>query len=780
MLRTLPAVLSLSLTLAASARGQAPAMDSYDTVFNQVKNLAPRGDRFATVHGLVLRRDVMELRLDAGALYVLTPVAGRTIGVAFAGAGSVSFVPPLEIERAHVRRVLGDSVVSGPITRAVLIFTDSTLAELERSLSFTATATAAGDAGGDVHDALEYMVDRGDRYVDPSLMSALMNGTTTGFFAAYIKRARGEGLMVEIDPTEAEEVLLLRRGRLLGQRVETVSQFQRAEDLRNHVAEKTEQPEPLVVDAYGIDATIDGNYKFSAKATVRLTARRDRHRWIPFLLYSELDVDSVADENGTPLPFFRADHTAPLWVRLEQPMGPGDVRAVRVAYHGNLIGFGSTLEQFLPPWWDPSRRDMPPAFDNWAFIKSTSTWYPRYSFEQSAAVDLTFHTPKAFKFASIGRLVDSRTEGNVVTTHWVAEMPTTQVSFNIGQFDEFEIKDPRIPRVTVQVNADAHRYINRYIPSPRKPEEQVGADVANSLAFFTQAFGPPLFERYYASEIPYFHGQAFPGMILLSWATFLNRSTSGADQSFRAHEMAHQWWGIGVEPAGSRDAWLSEGFAEFSGLWYMQTSLRDNDKYFRQLRESRDEIRRQRDRAVPIGLGVRAAESWSGNYTLVVYQKGAWVLHMLRNLMLDLRTMNEDAFKATMQDFYTTYRGKRASTEDFQRVVERHVGQPMDWFFREWVMGTGVPTYGFSWTADPKPDGTYALRLRVRQTDVPDDFVMPVPLLIRFADGEAYVRLTVKGPLTEVTLTVPGQPRRVELNAFESVLADVKTLDWRP
>src|SRR5881392_2572292 len=58
------------------------------------------------------------------------------------------------------------------------------------------------------------------------------------------------------------------------------------------------------------------------------------------------------------------------------------------------------------------------------------------------------------------------------------------------------------------------------------------------------------------------------------------------------------------------------------------------------------------------------------DYTVMIYQKGAWVLQMLRNLMLDLRTMKEDAFSAMMQDFYEEYRGKRATTRDFQRVVE--------------------------------------------------------------------------------------------------------------
>src|SRR5436309_2916706 len=250
------------------------AVVSYDTVFNSLRNLAPRPDRVATVHGGVLRRDVMELRLDAGTLSVLTSVAGRAIGVAFVGAGSVSFVPPLEVERANLRRVLGDSLVSGPIAGAVLIFADSTLGELERSVTFG--AGPPGDAAGFVSDALDYLVDGRERSADASLMTALLSETTSGFFAAYVKRTRGEGVLVEINPNEAEEVQLLRRGRLVGQRVETVCQFQRAEDLRGNAAVVTEHPEPMEVDAYGLDATIDGNYKFSARATVRVNGRRDR------------------------------------------------------------------------------------------------------------------------------------------------------------------------------------------------------------------------------------------------------------------------------------------------------------------------------------------------------------------------------------------------------------------------------------------------------------------------------------------------------------------------
>ena len=241
--------------------------------------------------------------------------------------------------------------------------------------------------------------------------------------------------------------------------------------------------------------------------------------------------------------------------------------------------------------------------------------------------------------------------------------------------------------------------------------------------------------------------------------------------------MAHQWWYYGVEPASYRDAWMSEGFAEFSGLWYMQSVLHDNEKYLKKLREAREHIRRDRDKAAPLGIGTRAAQSWRGDYQLITYEKGAWVLQMLRNMLLNTHDMSEDRFVALMHDFYQTYRGKRATTEDFQHTVEQHVGQPMDWFFNEWVYGTAVPTYTFSWTADADSAG-YAAHLRVRQSDVPDGFAMYVPVLIKFAQGEAMIRMLVRGTTTNATIRLPAEPTEMQLNPLESVLADVKTEGW--
>ena len=765
--------------------------DRYAPVYDQLRNMTPRVDHVAPVRELSLRRDAIEFKLDQGQMSLLTSVAGRTVGAVFVGAGSVSFAPPWDIERAQLLHVLGDSVLNVGISAVAFVFADSTQTELERHVTF-GTGSVVPGASGVAGDAVDHLIEGREHNVQPTLMSALLNGHTNGFFYAYVKRQHGEDLIFEVDPEQGEQVLLRRGGRLDGQKVQTVAQFPLAADLGDSEPVGNAERNPLKVEAYRIEATITKGLDFSAATTVRFAARRNGIRWSRFLLFSELQVDSLVDETGVADSFYRVKHSPELWVRLPGPLRAGEAHSMRIVYHGDLLAFDSfrprpvRLRVRTPPG-VPAPVVQPSGTPNmWYFMKDPETWFPRvddvtYGAVQAADMDMTFHSPSRYRFAAVGRLVESHTDGDIQTTHWVTERPTPVASFNIGDFEESQIRDPRIPPVTVQVNADGHRAFRAMgLLGGLNSEEDVGADVVNSLAFFSRAFGAPLAQQFYATEIPYFYGQAFPGMIYLSLETFQTIDESGHEETFRSHEMAHQWWGIGVDVATYRDAWLSEGFADFSGLWYTQVVLKDNEKFFKLLEDRKREIRARRGDVSPTGLGTRlGGMDHPQDYSLMIYAKGAWVLQMLRNMLLDFRTMKEDAFTAMMQDFYLQYRGRRASTHDFQRVVEQHVDLPMDWFFNEWVNGTAIPTYTLSWHADTTLDHHYLLHVRVRQEEVPSDFVMPVPLEIDFKNGgHATVRVTVKGPATDAQLQVPTEPARLVLNPVESVLAEVKEEGW--
>jgi aminopeptidase N len=149
---------------------------------------------------------------------------------------------------------------------------------------------------------------------------------------------------------------------------------------------------------------------------------------------------------------------------------------------------------------------------------------------------------------------------------------------------------------------------------------------------------------------------------------------------------------------------------------------------------------------------------------------------MLRNMMMDYNAKSDSSFIAMMRDYVNTYYGKKASTEDFKEIVEKHVGEDMDWFFDQWVYGLEIPTYKFSYSTKSTADGKYIVTCEVDQENVPDDFKMWVPILLDFGlNQHAILRLWVDKPHNEYQLPkAPMMPRKVTLNPAHAVLCEVK------
>ena len=257
---------------------------------------------------------------------------------------------------------------------------------------------------------------------------------------------------------------------------------------------------------------------------------------------------------------------------------------------------------------------------------------------------------------------------------------------------------------------------------------------------------------------------------------------------FRAHEVAHQWWGIGVDFDTYHDQWLSEGFASYSGLWYLQAAKNDNELFFDILNGWKDEILNVRkyifgsgQEAGPVSLGYRTSSSnTKGDYDLIVYKKGAWILHMLRAMLLDLNTMNEDKMESLMHDYYETYKNKSASTEEFKRIVDKHFGEDMSWFFNQYVFGTDIPLYKVASKTETTADGKLKISFRIRQEGVPDNFRMYVPVkLVLDGDRVGRFRIEVKGKETIIAIPLPaGELEELVFNDLESVLCEVDYEDW--
>jgi hypothetical protein len=509
-----------------------------------------------------------------------------------------------------------------------------------------------------------------------------------------------------------------------------------------------------------------GDIRLSAATTLDLRADATAGPWLPFLLSPKLEVDSAAWEDGAPAPVFKGHLNPYLWVRAKDRLETGATPKLRIYYHGNVVDR-----------WGGELFTMPSV----AF----ADWYPLPLDGRNLAVfDYTLHSPEGFLVSAVGERTDSSAyPGHMITTRWQTPHAIRNATFNLGIFDAYRLEGDSLPPLDVHWSDKITRMLARAgFPASRNAKEEIGADIQNAMKFYRHVYGDPPVSHLYAGEVPYAEGLAFPGMVDLSLLTATRSSYEGFDKIFRAHETAHQWWGIAVDFATYHDQWLSEGFSDFSGLWYLQTRSGKNDLYFKTLDRWRDEILHRRDKAAPISLGYRMDSSLeeSSNYNVIVYNKGAWVLHMLRILMLDLQSMSEERFKGTMRDFYSQYRGRRASTRDFQAVVERHVGQPMDWFFNQWVDGWQMPTYRVATRIEPAEGGKYRVKLRVLQENVPDSFLMYVPVTVDLGnDRVARLRVKVQGPRTEVDLPLmSAQPKGVRFNDLNGVLAEVQNVSW--
>lgn len=770
LLTAIALVASLALATAARAQRAVPAASTFAVRFREVAGLAPADGQVADVNHLVLAREGGRITLERGKLYLLTPVGGRTVGAVFRGEGMFAFTPRIPAEQAALKRFADSTAIDAPVSEVILLFADSTAAQL-RALTFGA-APIPGGLAGDVRDFIGSLAGTREGSFDADVLGPFLNGDTTGLFVAWVKRVRGDPVRFQINPEIHEAVQFFRpvSRRRWGSPWALVSEFPPATPLP-HSAGVWRHRERVRIPHYrmdvGLSELFSANLGLTASAVVTVVAQEPVGPWLHFDLHEKLLVDSARFGSGDAAPVFKAEEDTDLWVRAPQRLASGDSLELTVFYHGDIID----------------------RFADFFFIAPSADWYPlNGQGEALATFDVTYHSPARYPLVSVGERGDSTVAAGVRTTRWVTREPTDRARFNLGLFERYAVRNEGAPPLEVFWSDDAHRAMRRaaaaegaILIEQRNMRHAVATDVSNALTLFGSLFGPAPFEHFAVTEIPYGEGVSFPGMIDLSWSTFQNSEQDGFDEFFRAHEAAHQWWGIGVRPGSYRDAWLSEGMATLTGLWYLQAQRRRNTEYYKFLDQYRTDIQALRADAGAISLGFRnSTPDVTRGYDVMIYQKGAWVLHMLRAMLLDLGTMRGDRFTALLRNYYETFRGGVATTEDFQVLAERHIGAPLDWFFDQWVRGTAIPTYRVAWTAVPAEGGRFAVRLRVAQEGVPDDFQMPVIVSVDLGGQRtARFRVRVRGARGEYTSPLlPSEPRGLVFNDLHSVLANVEMERW--
>jgi aminopeptidase N len=263
---------------------------------------------------------------------------------------------------------------------------------------------------------------------------------------------------------------------------------------------------------------------------------------------------------------------------------------------------------------------------------------------------------------------------------------------------------------------------------------------------------------------------------------------------FIAHETAHQWWGNIVAWRSYRDQWLSEGFAEYSGILY--TGLRESpgakNELLGRLRSSLKDppvttTGIGKGRLVDVGpiiLGHRLSTSKTlGAYQTLIYNKGALVLRMLHFMLSDPGTGEGQPFFNMMTDFVERYRNKTASSDDFRTVVNEHFAKSpiarkygmsdLNWLFYQAVYQTALPSYEMQYKLEDQADGKIVVTGTITQKNAPDNWVMVLPVKFSFgAKQEAAGTVFVQGASSPFQIKLPMRPKKVELDPDRWILSE--------
>ena len=457
-------------------------------------------------------------------------------------------------------------------------------------------------------------------------------------------------------------------------------------------------------------------------------------------------------------------------------------------------------------------------------------WYPSSvggGLGEFTNYDLTFHIPGGMKIAATGTLVSETNEGGSNVSVWKTEVPQTVAGFNFGKF---KAEQAQMTRPSYLVLAYANENPPDWVSSlnhatdesmftrtfgSQRPEVALGtlsttglekkalSEGELSIELFTDYFGPLPFKRLaMTQQTACNYGQSWPTLVFLPICSFFDttvRNQLGLEWGSRGywktvapHEVAHQWWGHAVGFNSYRDEWMSEGFADMSASLFIQLIEKDPKKFIEFWNDERWMITakdRQGFRPIdagPLTQGYRLDNSRTGyNVTrMLMYPKGAYILHMVRMMMWDRQTGDQN-FKAMMQDFVTTYSGRAATTQDFKAMLEKHQtremaalgGGKMDWFFDEYVYGTALPTYQMNSSFEKDPSGDVVLNFKLTQSGVDQNFRMLVPIYLEMSEGH-FVQLGRARLLGNTSLEqkvplkgVKELPKSAVVNYYDDVLA---------
>ncbi len=767
------------LTISASAQ-------SGLAIYNQIKAFSLTGAK-ADVSALTLKRDRVEMTFN-GTFYFTGPIDGKVTGAVFIGDGTFrAQSPPTDFEKANLKRLLGVDVVESDFRTAVLRFSDDTEDIIGKNKSEGAVPPQAQTLANEINGRI--LKETGANLSSRVALS-LLNHEDPGFFFANFDGGRRGRFSYVLDYqtrilTDYFDINAGERGLIFKYQSDDDDNdiwlaFFSLSDYERNTAVYSDMNDLIDIISYDMNIDLrEPKKRLGLKTKIRLQSKVQGMRAVTFTIgksLGEYDKERLkkqmhlksAGMDSTTLEFVQEDWESGFTVFFPNPVGKAHDFALDFDLEGDFL-------------------QQPTYFPDCSYPLSNDDWYPQQGYLDRATFNFTFTHPKKLKVASTGTRTSEQPDTSnkdLMVTKYVMNYPVANQTFALGPFER---------------HSGEIKWESGDKPTPMEFNSLSGSDLAlkedfvlqelnNAVRNFQFLFGKYPYDTFGAVFHPYLFGQGFATMLTIPRTDRASKYT----YSFLAHETAHQWWGNIVSWRSYRDQWLSEGFAEYSGVIY--TGLRDKSsrKLVDDMRQSLKDppltvLGPGKGRLTDVGpliLGHRLeTKKTYGAYSALVYNKGGLVLRMVHFLMTDPASGNGQLFFDMMKDFVNRYRDKVASTDDFRVVANEYFARStlakqfgikdLDWFFQEHVYDTTLPSYKLDYTIGSGPDGGVVVTGNITQENTPENWFMLLPVLFKFGqDKYAYATVKSYGPKTPFQFKLPMRPESMELDPQRWVMSD--------
>jgi len=353
--------------------------------------------------------------------------------------------------------------------------------------------------------------------------------------------------------------------------------------------------------------------------------------------------------------------------------------------------------------------------DNWP--NRAHNWFPCVDHpSDKATVEYIIKAPNYYQVIANGfQIEETNISSNYKEYHYQTNVPLPTKVMVIG-----------IAKFAVQNIGETHNIpVSSWVyPQTKENGFSDYAVAKDILNFFIENVGEyPFLKLANVQSKTRFGGMENAGNIF-----YFEKSVTGKQdhKDLIAHEIAHQWFGNSATEADWPHIWLSEGFATyFTDLYILESE--GKEAFLQRLKNEREKVLNfSKKQQTPV-VDVHAKDLMS-LLNPNSYQKGAWCLHMLK------KEIGEDNFWKGIKTYYSFYKFKNASTNDFKYVMEQVSGKNLDVFFTQWLKKAGHPILKSTWI-----HGASKLRIIIEQTQE-TIFQFPLDLEIIYSDGSSEIK----------------------------------------